>query len=66
MNVVLKKGTAKGIRVILVFEYDDIPDPDCEMADYVTELLSVSTDSLADEFKADRCYVSDTVQCLHV
>ena len=60
------KVKAKGIRVHVVFEYDNIPDPDCPQADYITELITSATDQLSDEFNASRCYVSDTTESLWV
>ena len=60
------KAITKGIRVIVVLEYNDIHDPDSEMADEVSELVRVATDSLADQFGADGCYVSDVMQNLWV
>jgi hypothetical protein len=60
------KTITKGIRVIVVFEYDNIHDPDSELAGNVTNLITDATDNLADDFGADRCYVSDTMQNLWV
>ena len=54
----------KGIRVHVVFEFDDIPDPDCDEASTVEELIRTATDNLADEFNASRCYVDDVTQTL--
>lgn len=60
------KSIAKGVRVIVVLEYNDINDPDSDKADEVMELIRVATDSLADQFGADGCYVSNMVQNLWV
>jgi hypothetical protein len=55
-----QKGViAKGIRVNIVLEFDDVENPDCSKADEITDIVTASTDWLSDEFKASRCYVDD-------
>jgi hypothetical protein len=57
---------AKGIRLTLVLEFDDVESPDSPEADTITELITAATDSLADEFNASRCYVFDVAETLWV
>ena len=53
------KVIAKGIRVHIVLEFDDVESPDCPDADEITEQITASTDWLSDELGASRCYVDD-------
>lgn len=57
---------AKGIRVWVVLEFDNVENPDCPEADEISENIHASTDWLSDEFKASRCYVSDICESLWV
>lgn len=53
------KVKAKGIRVTIVLEYDEVESPDSPIADTITESITASTDWLSDELNASRCYVMD-------
>jgi len=57
---------AKGIRVHIVLEFDDVENPDCEQADVITDIVTASTDWLSDELGASRCYVDDVTATLWV
>jgi hypothetical protein len=53
------KVKAKGIRVTIVLEFDEVESPDSPTADTITEGITASTEWLTDEFNASRCYVMD-------
>jgi len=57
---------AKGIRVHIVLEFDDVENPDCEQADVITDIVTASTDWLSDELGASRCYLDDVTATLWV
>ena len=61
MNVI-----AKGIRVHIVLEFDDVESPDCPDADAITERITASTDWLSDELGASRGYLDDVTATMWV
>lgn len=60
------KVKAKGIRVWVVLEFDNVESPDCPEADEISENIRASTDWLSDELNASRCYVDDVTETLWV
>lgn len=60
------KVKAKGIRVHLVLEFDNVDNPDCDEADAITHSITASTDWLSDKLNASRCYVDDVTETLWV
>ena len=66
MKQVTNGVIAKGIRVHIVLEFDDVENPDCEQADVITVIVTASTDWLSDELGASRCYLDDVTATLWV
>ena len=60
------KVITKGIRVHIVLEFDNVDNPDCDEADAITQNIRASTDWLADELNASRCYVDEVTETLWV
>jgi hypothetical protein len=60
------KVIAKGIRVHIVLEFDDVASPDCPDADAITERITASTDWLSDELGASRGYLDDVTATMWV
>lgn len=60
------KVKTKGIRVWVVLEYDYVDSPDSSLADEITQSITSSTEWLADELDASRCYVQDVTDTLWV
>jgi hypothetical protein len=51
----------KALRVVVVFEYTNVPDVDGEEADKIVQLLTASSSQMAEDYTATYVWVDDAV-----
>jgi len=51
----------KALRVIVTFEYLNVPDVDGEEADKIVQLLTQSSSQLAEDYTADYVWIEDAI-----
>lgn len=51
----------KALRVIVTFEYLNVPDVDGEEADKIVQLLTQSSNQLAEDYTADYVWIEDAI-----
>lgn len=51
----------KALRVIVTFEYLGVPDVDGEEADKIVQLLTQSSNQLAEDYTADYVWIEDAI-----
>jgi hypothetical protein len=50
------------MKVIVVFEYENIKDPNSKEATAIVEDITESCDALAGSFNATTCYIDDCIE----
>lgn len=51
----------KALRVVVVFEYLNVPDVDGEEADKIVQLLTQSSSQMAEDYTADYVWIEDAI-----
>jgi hypothetical protein len=51
----------KALRVVVVFEYSNVPDVDGEEADKIVQLLTQSSSQMAEDYTATYVWIDDAV-----
>jgi hypothetical protein len=53
------------LRVVVVFEFEGITDPDSAMSDVITNVITKDCEEMRGNYGAKECWVDDVYVCLN-